>query len=133
MRGRLVALIAVGIGIGLGLINGLLVAVGRIPSIIATLATLGIYRGIDTEITGGKNITAYQLPDRFLRIASTKPAGVPTLAWIALGVALVGAAVVRWAPFARDFGTSTQLPADARLLPLQRLSTGSAHDPGGRP
>ena len=110
-----VALIAVAIGIGLGLVNGLLVAVGRIPSIIATLATLGIYRGIDTEITGGKNITAYQLPNRFLEIASTKPAGVPTLAWIALGVALVGAAVVRWAPFARDFYALGSNPEAARF------------------
>ena len=35
-----------GSGIVLGLVNGLLVAVGRIPAIIATLATLAIYRGI---------------------------------------------------------------------------------------
>ena len=47
-----VALIAVGIGVGLGLVNGLLVAVGRIPSIIATLATLAIYRGIDVRDHG---------------------------------------------------------------------------------
>ena len=110
-----VALIAVAIGLGLGIINGLLVAVGRIPSIIATLATLGIYRGIDVRITGGKNITAYQLPDSFLNLASTKPLGLPTLAWIALGIALAGAAVLRWAPWARDFYAIGSNPEAARF------------------
>ena len=118
-----VALIAIAIGSGLGLVNGLLVAVGRIPSIIATLATLGIYRGIDTEITGGKNITAYQLPNRFLDLASTKPAGVPTLAWIALGVTLVGTAVLRWAPWARDFYALGSNPDAARFAGIPTIRT----------
>jgi rhamnose transport system permease protein len=110
-----VALIAVAIGLGLGLVNGLLVAVARIPAIIATLATLGIYRGIDVRITGGKNITAYQLPDSFLNIASSKPLGVPTLAWIAAGIAILGAAVLRWAPWGRDFYAIGSNPEAARF------------------
>ena len=112
---EVVALIAVGIGLGLGLVNGLLVAIARIPSIIATLATLAIYRGIDAQITGGGNITAYELPDRFLDLAATRPAGLPTLAWIAAAVALVGAAVLRWAPWARDFYAIGSNPDAARF------------------
>ena len=46
---EVVALIAIAIGLGLGLVNGLLVAVARIPAIIATLATLAIFRGIDVR------------------------------------------------------------------------------------
>jgi rhamnose transport system permease protein len=111
----LVAVIAVAVGLGLGLANGLLVAVARIPAIIATLATLAIYRGIDVQITGGGNITAYELPDRFLSMASTKPAGLPTLAWIAAGVAIVGAAAVRWAPWSRDFYAIGSNPEAARF------------------
>jgi rhamnose transport system permease protein len=110
-----VALLAITIGLGLGLVNGLLVAVARIPAIIATLATLGIFRGIDTQITGGGNITAYELPDGFLKLASTKPAGVPTLAWVALGVAIAGAAALRWAPWARDFYAIGSNPEAARV------------------
>jgi rhamnose transport system permease protein len=110
-----VALLAMSIGLGLGIINGLLVAVARIPAIIATLATLAIFRGVDTQITGGGNITAYELPDRFLELASTKPAGLPTLAWIALGVAIVGAVVVRWAPWGRDFYAIGSNPEAARF------------------
>lgn len=111
----IVALLAMGVGMGLGIVNGLLVAVARIPAIIATLATLGIFRGIDTQITGGGNITAYELPDGFLKLASTRPAGVPTLAWIALGVALAGAAALRWAPWARDFYAIGSNPDAARV------------------
>ena len=112
---EVVALISLGIGLCLGLVNGLLVAVARIPSIIATLATLAIFRGIDAEITGGENITAYQLPNRFLQLASSKPAGFPALAWIAVGVALVGAATLRWAPWARDFYAIGSNPDAARF------------------
>ena len=54
-------------------------------------ATLAIYRGLAFEITGGREHLAFQLPDRFLRPRLAKPLGVPTLAWIALVVALVGA------------------------------------------
>lgn len=110
-----VALIAVAIGLGLGIVNGLLVAVARIPAIIATLATLAIFRGIDTEITGGGNKTAYQLPDSFLNLAAEKPLGVPTLAWIALAVALAGGVALRFAPWARDFYAIGSNPEAARF------------------
>lgn len=111
----LIALLAVGVGVGLGLANGLLVALARIPAIIATLATLAIYRGFAFEVTGGERVSAFQLPDAFLELASTKPAGLPTLAWIALGVVLVGAAALRWAPWGRDFYAIGSNP-DAALL-----------------
>jgi rhamnose transport system permease protein len=117
-----VAALAIALGLGLGIVNGLLVAVARIPAIIATLATLAIYRGIDVKITGGKNITAFELPDAFLNLASSKPADVPLLAWVAVGVALVGAAVLRWAPWARDFYAIGSHPEAARFagIPTRR-------------
>ena len=49
----LIALLAMGVGLACGIGNGLLVAVGRVPAIIATLATLAIYRGFTYEATGG--------------------------------------------------------------------------------
>jgi rhamnose transport system permease protein len=124
-----VALFAIAIGLACGLANGLLVAVARIPSIIATLATLAIFRGIDTEITGGGNITAYELPDGFLNLAATRPLGVPTLAWIALGAALVGAAILRWAPWGRDFyaiGSNPDAARFAGILTTRRVITAFA-------
>jgi rhamnose transport system permease protein len=118
----LIALMAMGIGAVAGLVNGLLVTVGHIPAIIATLATLSIYRGIVFEVTGGENVIAYQLPQNFLDLAARKPLGVPVLAWIAVGVAIAGAAVLRSAPWGRDFYAIGSNPDAARLagIPVGR-------------
>ncbi len=89
--------------------------VGRIPAIIATLATLAIYRGVLFEVTHGQNVFASQLPDSFLNLAAKTPAGLPSLAWVALGVAVAGAAVLRWAPWARDFYAIGSNPEAARF------------------
>jgi rhamnose transport system permease protein len=120
----IIALLAMGIGLLCGLGNGLLVAVAGVPAIIATLATLAIYRGFAFEATGGggQNISAYQLPDSFLNLAAHKPAGIPFLAWIAVGVALAGAALLRWAPWGRDLYAIGSNPDAARLagIPVMR-------------
>lgn len=55
-------LLAIGAGACLGLINGLLVAYGRIPSIIVTLGTLAIYRAILVAYPGNKMVLINDLP-----------------------------------------------------------------------
>jgi rhamnose transport system permease protein len=113
----LIALLAMAVGLACGLFNGLLVAVGRVPAIIATLATLAIYRGLAFEATGGggDNISAFQLPDNFLDFAAQKPLGIPVLAWIAIVVVFAGAVAMRWAPWGRDFYAIGSNPDAARL------------------
>ncbi len=49
------------IGLGLGVFNGALVAWGRMPAIIVTLATMGIARGLGLIYSGGYPISG--LPD----------------------------------------------------------------------
>jgi rhamnose transport system permease protein len=53
---------AVGIGAVLGLVNGVLVAVAKVPSIIVTLGTLSIFRSLLTSHAGGKTISTGELP-----------------------------------------------------------------------
>ena len=53
--------IALGIGATLGAINGLIVAYGRVPSIITTLGTLAIYRVVLIEMSGAQTITTSRL------------------------------------------------------------------------
>jgi rhamnose transport system permease protein len=117
-----IALIAMGVGAACGLGNGILVAYGRIPAIIATLATLSIYRGILFEITHGQNVLASNLPANFLNFSSHTPLGLPILAWIALVVAVIGAVILRWAPWARDFYAIGSNPDAARFtgIPIGR-------------
>jgi rhamnose transport system permease protein len=123
----LVAILAALVGCACGLGNGLLVAYGKIPAIIATLATLAIYRGIDFELTNGENVLAANLPQNFLNFSSETPLGVPVLAWLAIA----GAAILRWAPWARDFyaigsnpeaAHATGIPVARRLIAAFMLS-----------
>jgi rhamnose transport system permease protein len=54
---------AVAIGAGLGLLNGVLVAYARVPSIIVTLGTLAIYRTWLINHSESKTITSDSIPD----------------------------------------------------------------------
>lgn len=53
---------AVAVGALLGCVNGFLVTVGQVPSIIATLGTLSIFRSMLTTHAGGKTISTGSLP-----------------------------------------------------------------------
>jgi rhamnose transport system permease protein len=55
-------LMAVAVGAVLGAINGVLVAWGNVPSIIVTLGTLAIYRGILIDYSGAKSVITSSLP-----------------------------------------------------------------------
>jgi rhamnose transport system permease protein len=114
-----IALLAVGVGVLCGIGNGLLVVVGKIPAIIATLATLSIYRGVLFEVTNGQNVFASQLPKGFLDFAAQTHAGVPSLAWIALVVVIAGGFLLRFAPWGRDFYAIGSNPDAARLAGIR--------------
>jgi len=78
------------IGLGCGAANGIITAVGRVPSLVVTLGTLYVYRGIDYAIAGGRQVNAENLPDSLLSLGSGRILGVPYLAIIT--VVLVAAA-----------------------------------------
>ena len=80
-------LIAVAVGSILGFINGLLVYNFRIPSIITTIATMNIYYGLLTFITGGKWI--YSLPEWFRNFAQIRLLTFYTADGIPYGLSIV--------------------------------------------
>ncbi len=55
--------VAMAIGAGLGLVNGVLVAIAKVPSIIVTLGTLSIFRSMLTSHAGGQTISTGSLPE----------------------------------------------------------------------
>ena len=57
-----VFLVGFGIGVAFGAANGLMVSLGRVPSLVVTLATLYIIQGIDILIVGGNEVVASSLP-----------------------------------------------------------------------
>ncbi len=58
-----VVLYAILVGAGFGVVNGVLVAYAKIPSIIVTLGTLALYRTLLVDYSGAKSITTGDLPD----------------------------------------------------------------------
>ena len=86
-----VFLAGLGIGLACGLLNGIMVSAGRVPSLVVTLATLYIFRGIDILIVGGKEVVANSLPGSFLNIPKATVLGIPDLAIAIAVVIAVGA------------------------------------------
>jgi rhamnose transport system permease protein len=82
-------LIAVGIGVVFGALNGLLVSIGQVPALVVTLGTLYIIRGIDSIWVGSREITANNLPGGFITFGHDGLGPIPYLAILAVLV-LVG-------------------------------------------
>ncbi len=62
-------LLAIGIGMILGSINGVIIAFGRVPSIITTISTLAIYRSFLVEYSKAVPITTNNLPEWIVNLA----------------------------------------------------------------
>src|SRR5260370_39399377 len=75
-----VFLAGLGIGLACGIANGVMVAIGRVPSLVVTLATLYIIRGIAILIVGGNEVDASSLPNAFIAIPTDTILGIPDIA-----------------------------------------------------
>jgi len=78
------------VGVVCGAVNGAVTAVGKVPSLVVTLGTLYVFRGIDYAWAGGRQINAADLPDSLLSLGSGRFLGVPYL--VAITVVLVAVA-----------------------------------------
>lgn len=91
-------LVAVLSGAFWGLVNGVLVAVARIPALIVTLGTFGMALGFAQLLTNGVDVRA--VPETLVDdIGAGTLAGVPALVLIAIAVALIGAVVLHLTRF----------------------------------
>ena len=117
-----VFLAGMGIGLACGLLNGIMVSAGQVPSLVVTLATLYIFRGVDILIVGGKEVVASSLPSAFLNIPKATVFGVPDLA-IAIAVVIgIGAYYLRSFRSGRELYAIGSNPDAARLagIPVGR-------------
>ena len=110
-----VFLLALAIGAVCGVVNGLIVTVGRVPSLVVTLGTLYIIRGIDGAWAGGNQVNASMLPESFNRIGYATVLGIPYLRWIAIAAVAVATYAMRSFRTARDFYAIGSDPDAARL------------------
>jgi rhamnose transport system permease protein len=82
-------LLGMALGAVLGSFNGLIIARGNVPPIIATLGTLSIYRGLVFFYSQGTWINSFELPKNFKMLSKGTPLGLPNMVIIAILVALV--------------------------------------------
>jgi rhamnose transport system permease protein len=117
-----VFLAGLGIGLACGVANGIMVAAGRVPSLVVTLATLYIIRGIDILIVGGKEVVAQSLPSAFLEIPKATVLGIPDVAIAVAVVTGIVAYYLRTFRSGRDLYAIGSNPEAARLagLPVGR-------------
>ncbi len=111
--------LGVGLGLVLGMVNGTLVAFLGVPSIVATLGTLSIYRGIDFLIAGGKQVTLGDLPTGYTDLARETALGVPVFVWIALTVVVIATVVLRQTRFGRQVYAVGSNPEAATILGIR--------------
>ncbi|ATW51581.1 ABC transporter [Streptomyces peucetius subsp. caesius ATCC 27952] len=92
---------AVIVGVGCGLVNGLLIAYGRMVPFIATLAMLASARGLALQITDGKTqiVTVDSVLDLGVRDAYIL--GIPPLVLVFAAVTVIGWLVLNRTTFGR--------------------------------
>ena len=105
---------ALAIGALAGAFNGLLVVGLRIPAIVATLGTLGLYRGVMLLWTGGKWIEG--LPNSLKALSEPAFVGISPLGWLVLALLLAGGWILSRTAFGRDFYAVGANLAAARQL-----------------
>jgi ribose transport system permease protein len=90
-------LITLLVGALCGLVNGLIITIGRIPPFIATLGTMQIYRGAASELTAGQPISFLTASVPNFDIFGTRELGpFPAPVIIAFATFLIGFLILRY-------------------------------------
>jgi len=110
-------LITLGLGALVGLVNGLLVVYGRVPSIIVTLGMLTALKGVTTILSGGNWIE--HLPDGLRQLGTGAVAGVPIPVLVAALVLTASAWLATSTALGRRIYAVGSNPAAARLSGLK--------------
>lgn len=116
--------IAVGVGaallagLAIGVVNGFLVTVAKINSVIATFGMTIVISGLVQWKTGGNSIVR-DIPAGLTAFGTSNVLGVPKIALAALAFAGLAYYVLRWTPYGRYlFAIGSSRPA-ARLVGLR--------------
>lgn len=98
--GALAIIPAVAVGALCGCLNGLLLAVGKVPSFVATLGTQVVYRGLVLYFTRGAPVEIHD--EGFLDAYSSVSYGIPHTVMIGLALAVAAWAIFKFTVFGRE-------------------------------
>ena len=115
-----VVLLGLALGAVLGTFNGLIIAVGKVPPIIATLGTLSIYRGMVFLYSQGYWIPPYQLPENFPDLAKGTPLGIPNVIIFAIVVAILVYYFLNYTRTGRDIYAVGSNPDAAQYVGIRK-------------
>jgi ribose transport system permease protein len=92
---------AVGIFLGaaMGLVNAILIQIITIPAIVATLATLSMFRGLALALSNGQQVTGLPTQHPFFAKFGGDLLGLPVSVWVMILIAIGLTAVLRLTPF----------------------------------
>jgi ABC-type sugar transport system ATPase subunit/ribose/xylose/arabinose/galactoside ABC-type transport system permease subunit len=133
MRALPDAPVVAGIGVALitglvcGLLNGAVVAYGRVPSIVVTLGTLALYRGALSIVSSGDRVKPEDVSDAWLAWTKNEILGISPVVLVAVGVAVVVGLVLFLTQRGRETYYSGSNPEGADLIgiPVQRRVLGA--------
>ena len=104
---------AVAVGIIVGLVNGFLITKLQVNSLITTLGTLAILRGLTYIVGGGQTI----MVSDFEFLGLNRPfLNLPTSVVIFIAIAIAGALVMKYTTFGRSLYVIGANPAASRLV-----------------
>src|SRR5262245_59170072 len=115
----LALILGMGLGAILGSANGLIIAYGGVPPIIATLGTLSIYRGLIFLYSNGTWVNSYEIPRSFAALAKGSPLIVPNLILFAVVVSLSVYYFLKNVRTGRDIYAVGSNPDAARFAGIQ--------------
>jgi ribose transport system permease protein len=127
MNPWLAALLGILLGCAMGLINAILVQFIAIPAIVATLATLSVYRGLSQALSGGEQVTGLPADNSFFTFLGGDVLGIPTSIWVLVIVAAALTAVLRFTPYGyrvRSIGSNPEAATFSGIsIPRVRVQT----------
>jgi rhamnose transport system permease protein len=113
-------LLGMALGAVLGTFNGLIIAVGKVPPIIATLGTLSIYRGLVFFYSQGTWINSFELPKSFKLLSKGTPLGLPNMVIVAIVVAVIVYYFLNYTRTGRDIFAIGSNPDAAQFAGIRK-------------
>ena len=111
-----VFLIGIAFGAVLGLVNGAIVSVAKVPALVITLGTLYIYRGINNAWAGSTQYFIGNAPASFGNLSVATLFGIPIITIGALIVVIIAAIVMFGTRAGRDLYAIGSDPDAARVF-----------------
>jgi rhamnose transport system permease protein len=96
----LAMVLGLAVGALAGFVNGLIITRFSVPPLIATLATLALYRGLAEGISQARSVRGY--PEWFFELGQGELLGVPVQVWIFIIAVAIAAGILGLTIFGRE-------------------------------